>query len=157
MFTTSQSAGRTVSPHGGPHYTASKAGMLGLTRAAAKELGKFGITVNAVCPGMIDTELTHENATPELLARLAASYPIPRLGTAIEVADLVCFLASEQAGYMTGTSIDISGGRLVMQPPFHTRHSFPNERRHANRRRARRGGHRRCGHLRVGERRGAQR
>jgi NAD(P)-dependent dehydrogenase (short-subunit alcohol dehydrogenase family) len=110
----SSSAGRTVSTLGGAHYTASKAGMLGLTRAAAKELGKFGITVNAVCPGMIDTELTHENATPELLERLAASYPIPRLGTAIEVADLVCFLASEAAGYMTGTSLDITGGDLMM-------------------------------------------
>jgi NAD(P)-dependent dehydrogenase (short-subunit alcohol dehydrogenase family) len=110
----SSSAGRTVSTLGGAHYTASKAGMLGLTRAAAKELGKFGITVNAVCPGMIDTELTHENASPELLERLAASYPIPRLGTAIEVADLVCFLASEAAGYMTGTSLDITGGDLMM-------------------------------------------
>jgi NAD(P)-dependent dehydrogenase (short-subunit alcohol dehydrogenase family) len=110
----SSSAGRTVSTLGGAHYTASKAGMLGLTRAAAKELGQFGITVNAVCPGMIDTELTHENATPELLERLAASYPIPRLGTAIEVADLVCFLASEAAGYMTGTSLDITGGDLMM-------------------------------------------
>ncbi len=71
----SSSAGRTVSTLGGAHYTASKAGLLGLTRAAAKELGKYGITVNAVCPGMIDTELTRENASPELLTRLAASYP----------------------------------------------------------------------------------
>src|SRR3979411_2782482 len=88
------------------HYTASKAGLLGLTRAAAKELGKYGITVNAVCPGMIDTELTRENATTELLARLAAGYPVPRLGTALEVADLICFAASEAAGYVTGTALD---------------------------------------------------
>ena len=88
--------------------------LLGLTRAAAKELGRFGITVNAVCPGMIDTELTHENATPELLARLAASYPVRRLGTALEVADLICFAASEAAGYITGTSLDINGGDLMM-------------------------------------------
>jgi 3-oxoacyl-[acyl-carrier protein] reductase len=110
----SSSAGRTVSTLGGAHYTASKAGLLGLTRASAKELGPFGITVNAVCPGMIDTELTHENASNELLHQLAASYPVPRLGTALEVADLVCFLASEQAGYMTGTSLDITGGDLMM-------------------------------------------
>jgi NAD(P)-dependent dehydrogenase (short-subunit alcohol dehydrogenase family) len=110
----SSSAGRTVSTLGGAHYTASKAGLLGLTRATAKELGPFGITVNAVCPGMIDTELTHENASDELLHRLAASYPVPRLGTSLEVADLVCFLASEQAGYMTGTSLDITGGDLMM-------------------------------------------
>jgi 3-oxoacyl-[acyl-carrier protein] reductase len=110
----SSSAGRTVSTLGGAHYTASKAGLLGLTRATAKELGPFGITVNAVCPGMIDTELTHENASDDLLRRLAASFPVRRLGTALEVADLVCFLASEGAGYMTGTSLDITGGDLMM-------------------------------------------
>ncbi|HEX9160317.1 MAG TPA: SDR family NAD(P)-dependent oxidoreductase [Thermoanaerobaculia bacterium] len=110
----SSTAGRTVSTLGGAHYTASKAGLLGLTRAAAKELGKFGITVNAICPGMIDTELTRENASPEVLAQLAASYPVPRLGTAREVADLICFAASEAAGYITGASLDINGGDLMM-------------------------------------------
>ena len=110
----SSSAGRMVSTLGGAHYTASKAGLLGLTRAAAKELGKFGITVNAVCPGMIDTELTHEHASPELLDRLAANYPVPRLGTALEVADLICFAASEAAGYITGAALDINGGDLMM-------------------------------------------
>jgi NAD(P)-dependent dehydrogenase (short-subunit alcohol dehydrogenase family) len=110
----SSSAGRTVSTLGGAHYTASKAGLLGLTRAAAKELGKFGITVNAICPGMIDTELTRENAAPELLERLAASYPVPRLGTPLEVSDLICFVASEAAGYITGASFDINGGDLMM-------------------------------------------
>jgi NAD(P)-dependent dehydrogenase (short-subunit alcohol dehydrogenase family) len=110
----SSSAGRMVSTLGGAHYTASKTGLLGFTRAAAKELGKFGITVNAVCPGMIDTELTRENANDELLQHLAASYPIPRLGTAREVADLICFTASEAAGYITGASFDINGGDLMM-------------------------------------------
>ena len=110
----SSSAGRMVSTLGGAHYTASKAGLLGLTRAAAKELGKFGITVNAVCPGMIDTELTHEHATPDLLERLASGYPVPRLGTALEVADLICFAASEAAGYITGAAFDINGGDLMM-------------------------------------------
>src|SRR3569832_1790865 len=110
MLKICSSAGRTVSTLGGAHYTASKAGLLGLTRASAKELGPFGITVNAVCPGMIDTELTHENASDELLHRLAASYPVPRLGTALEVADLVCFLASEQAGYLAGAARGGAGG-----------------------------------------------
>jgi len=107
-------AGKTVSTLGGAHYTASKAGLQGLTRAAAKELGAFGITVNAICPGMIDTELTREHATREQLAALAASYPIPRLGTAEEVADLICFVASEAAGYITGASFDINGGDLML-------------------------------------------
>jgi len=110
----SSTAGRMVSTLGSAAYTASKTGLLGLTRASAKELGKFGITVNAICPGMIDTELTHENASPELLERLAAGYPVPRLGTAREVADLICFIASPAAGYMTGASLDINGGDLMM-------------------------------------------
>ena len=107
-------AGKTVSTLGGAHYTASKAGLQGLTRAAAKELGRFGITVNAICPGMIDTELTRENATQEQLDALAASYPVPRLGTREEVANLIGFLASEAAGYITGASFDINGGDLML-------------------------------------------
>jgi 3-oxoacyl-[acyl-carrier protein] reductase len=107
-------AGKTVSTLGGAHYTASKAGLNGFTRAAAKELGQFGVTVNAICPGMIDTELTREHASDEKLVALAAAYPVPRLGTAREVADLICFVASEGAGYVTGTSIDINGGDLML-------------------------------------------
>jgi len=107
-------AGKTVSTLGGAHYTASKAGLQGLTRASAKELGQFGITVNAICPGMIDTELTREHATEEQLSALVANYPIARLGTAGEVADLVCFIASEAAAYITGASFDINGGDLML-------------------------------------------
>jgi NAD(P)-dependent dehydrogenase (short-subunit alcohol dehydrogenase family) len=110
----SSTAGKSVSTLGGAHYTASKAGLLGLTRAAAKELGPFGITVNAVCPGLIDTELTREHATGDELAAHARSFPIPRLGTAAEVADLIAFLASEAAGYITGASLDINGGDLMI-------------------------------------------
>ncbi|MBV8200450.1 MAG: SDR family oxidoreductase [Acidobacteria bacterium] len=110
----SSTAGRSVSTLGGAHYTASKAGLLGLTRAAAKELGPYGVTVNAVCPGLIDTELTREHATPEQLAAYARSFPIQRLGTAAEVAELICFLASERAGYITGAAIDINGGDLMI-------------------------------------------
>ena len=107
-------AGKTVSTLGGAHYTASKAGLQGFTRAAAKELGASGITVNAICPGMIDTELTREHATNEQLAAIASGYPIARLGTREEVADLICFLASEAAGYITGASWDINGGDLMV-------------------------------------------
>jgi NAD(P)-dependent dehydrogenase (short-subunit alcohol dehydrogenase family) len=110
----SSTAGKSVSTLGGAHYTTSKAALLGLTRAAAKELGPYGITVNAVCPGMIDTELTRENATPADLAALARSFPIQRLGQSVEVADLICFLASDQAGYVTGAAFDINGGDLMV-------------------------------------------
>ncbi|HEY5545606.1 MAG TPA: SDR family NAD(P)-dependent oxidoreductase [Gemmatimonadaceae bacterium] len=110
----SSTAGRMVSTLGGAHYTATKTGLLGLTRAAAKELGVYGITVNAVCPGMIDTELTRESASTERLEQIAKGYPIPRLGTALEVADVICFAASEAAGYITGATFDINGGDLMM-------------------------------------------
>ncbi len=110
----SSTAGRMVSTLGGAHYTTTKTGLLGLTRAAAKELGRYGITVNAVCPGMIDTELTRESASEEQLERFARGYPVPRLGTAGEVADLICFAASEAAGYITGAVFDINGGDLMM-------------------------------------------
>ena len=133
----SSSAGRTVSTLGGAHYTASKAGLLGLTRAAAKELGKFGITVNAMCPGMIDTELTHENASPELLERLAASYPVPRLGTAVEVADLICFLASE-AGRVHDRRLAGHHGRRLDDVASSSQ--SPHERKYAGSRGAGRGG-----------------
>jgi|SRR5215510_1410478 len=107
-------AGRTVSTLGGAHYTASKAGLLGLTRAAAKELGRYGITVNAVCPGLFDTELARANATSEQLRILMQNFPVPRLGTPEELAELVCFLASSSAGYINGASIDINGGALMI-------------------------------------------
>jgi len=107
-------AGKTVSTLGGAHYTASKHGVLGLTRACALELAPHGITVNAVCPGLIDTEMAHENTTPERLEAYRASFPIDRLGRPEEVADLVCFLASEAAGYITGSAYDIAGGDLMV-------------------------------------------
>lgn len=110
----SSTAGRMVSTLGGVHYTTTKTGLLGLTRASAKELGVYGITVNAVCPGMIDTELTRESASDERLEQIAAGYPIPRLGTALEVADVICFAASEAAGYITGATFDINGGDLMI-------------------------------------------
>ena len=87
----SSTAGRMVSTLGGAHYTASKTGLLGLTRAAAKELGRYGITVNAVCPGMIDTELTRESAPPDVLERLATrlSGAAPRHGARSRRPDLL--------------------------------------------------------------------
>ena len=109
----SSSAGRSVSTLGGVHYTAAKAGVLGLTRGMAKEVAPFGITVNAICPGLIDTEMARENCSPEQLRAYEESFPIPRLGTPDEVAQLIIFLATE-AAYITGAAIDINGGDLMM-------------------------------------------
>jgi 3-oxoacyl-[acyl-carrier protein] reductase len=114
VINVSSTAGRSVSTLAGAHYSASKAGLLGLTRAAAKELGPHGITVNAVCPGMFDTELMHTNATDERIETLKAGFPARRLGRPPELAELICFVASEHAGYINGASIDINGGALLL-------------------------------------------
>jgi NAD(P)-dependent dehydrogenase (short-subunit alcohol dehydrogenase family) len=108
-------AGKTVSTLGGAHYTASKHALLGLTRAAARELGPLGITVNAVCPGLTDTELTHDTAGPERVQQLVGTaVPIRRLGRPEEVADLVAYLASERSGYINGAALDINGGIILV-------------------------------------------
>lgn len=109
----SSSAGRSVSTLGGVHYTAAKAGVLGLTRAMAKEVAPFGITVNAVCPGLIDTEMVRIECTPERIKGYEESFPIARLGTPEEVAQLILFLVTDSQ-YITGASIDINGGDLMM-------------------------------------------
>ena len=110
----SSSAGRSVSTLGGAHYTASKAGVLGLTRAAAKEVAPLGITVNAICPGLIETKMAMETTTPEELQRFLDSFPIPRLGLPEEIGHLVVFLCSDEAAYITGASLDINGGDLMI-------------------------------------------
>ena len=109
----SSSAGRSVSTLGGIHYTAAKAGVLGLTRAMAKEVAPFGITVNAVCPGLIDTEMVRIECTPERIQGYEESFPISRLGSPEEVAQLILFLVTDSK-YITGASIDINGGDLMM-------------------------------------------
>jgi 3-oxoacyl-[acyl-carrier protein] reductase len=110
----SSTAGKTVSTLGGVPYTATKHGVLGLTKAMAKELAPHGITVNAVCPGLIDTEMVRAETTPEQRQGYAASFPVARLGRPDEVATLVHFLASDPAGYITGASVDINGGDLMV-------------------------------------------
>ncbi|MDP8238738.1 MAG: SDR family NAD(P)-dependent oxidoreductase [Candidatus Hatepunaea meridiana] len=109
----SSSAGRSVSTLGGAHYTASKAAILGFTRAVAKEAAPLGITVNAVCPGLIDTEMVRQECSAERINTYETSFPIPRMGTPEEVAKLVLFLVAD-APYITGASIDINGGDLMI-------------------------------------------
>lgn len=110
----SSSAGKSVSTLGGAHYTAAKAGILGLTRHMAKESAPYGINVNAVCPGLIDTEMVRKNVSSSRLTAYERSFPISRLGTPAEVAALVFFLVSEESSYITGASIDINGGDLMI-------------------------------------------
>ena len=97
---------------GQANYAAAKAGVAGMTRSLARELGSRGITVNCVAPGFIDTDMT--KALPEAqTAALLAQIPLGRLGHAVEIAHAVAFLASPQAGYITGTELHVNGGMFM--------------------------------------------
>ena len=97
---------------GQTNYSASKAGLIGLTKALAKEEGPSGITVNCVAPGVIDTDMM-ASFTAEDKAALAEETPVGRLGTAEEVAKLLLYLAGEDAGYITGQVFGVNGGLVI--------------------------------------------
>ncbi len=100
---------------GGPgqaNYSASKGGVVSLTRTLALEMGKFQITSNVVAPGLIDTPL-YRQLKPEVQERLAKTVPVGRVGTSEEVADSVAFFADDDAGYLNGQVLYVCGGRSV--------------------------------------------
>jgi len=97
---------------GQANYSASKAGLIGLTMAVAREVASRNITVNAVAPGWIDTAMT-DVLSPELKETMAKAIPLGRAGTDQEVAHAVCFLASPDAGYITGHVLNVNGGMLM--------------------------------------------
>lgn len=94
---------------GQTNYAAAKAGIIGFTKALSKEVGRFGVTVNAIAPGFIETRLT-ENLPPELKETIKKFTPLGRFGKPEEVASLIFFLASEEASFITGAVINIDGG-----------------------------------------------
>lgn len=106
----SVSAKRGGGVFGGAHYSAAKAGVLGFAKALAREVSPFGITVNSVAPGLIATDIRGGLESHEEQKRMTTDIPCRRMGTPEEVAASVCFLASEEAGYITGEEIDINGG-----------------------------------------------
>jgi NAD(P)-dependent dehydrogenase (short-subunit alcohol dehydrogenase family) len=110
----SSTAGRSTSTFGGAHYTTAKAAILGLTRHTAREAAPYNINVNAVAPGSMDTEMVRELATPEHMEQVRQRIPLQRYGTAEDEARLVAFLCSEEASYITGATIDINGGTLMI-------------------------------------------
>jgi 3-oxoacyl-[acyl-carrier protein] reductase len=110
----SSTAGRSTSELGGAHYTASKAAVLGLSRHFARELAPFNITVNAICPGLIDTPMIRETTTPEELEAEIQAIPMGRFGTPEEEADLVLFLVSDASNYINGATIDLTGASLLI-------------------------------------------
>jgi NAD(P)-dependent dehydrogenase (short-subunit alcohol dehydrogenase family) len=109
----SVSAQRGGGIFGGPHYSAAKAGVLGLARAMAREFGPEGIRVNCITPGLIETDITQGKLSPEKKAEIAATIPLNRLGRADDVAGCCLFLASDLSGYCTGITLDVNGGMLI--------------------------------------------
>jgi 3-oxoacyl-[acyl-carrier protein] reductase len=104
--------GRTYVPFSGLHYSASKAGLIGLTRQLGGENAAFGITVNCVVPGRIDTPRSEQFAA-DLAARLKESIPANRWGTPEDAAASVAYLASDSAAFITGACLDINGGAFI--------------------------------------------
>ncbi|MDM9560498.1 MULTISPECIES: 3-oxoacyl-ACP reductase FabG [Bordetella] len=97
---------------GQTNYSAAKAGLIGFTRSLAYEQGKFNITANAIAPGFVETDLIRALSTYETLrANALARQPVQRLGAVEDIADAVAFLASERAGFITGETLHVTGGR----------------------------------------------
>jgi len=102
---------------GGPGagvYAAAKAGVMCLTKGLAKELAPYGIRVNGVAPGVIDTPFHERMSTPELMKQFVASIPLGRVGTSEECGRVIAFLASDAASYIHGEMIEINGGQLMV-------------------------------------------
>lgn len=109
----SVSAQRGGGIFGGPHYSAAKAGVLGLAKAMARELGPDNIRVNCVTPGLIQTDITGGKLTDQMKKNIIAGIPLGRLGTVEDVARIYLFLASDLSSYTTGAVIDVNGGMLI--------------------------------------------
>ena len=109
----SVSAQRGGGIFGGPHYSAAKAGVLGLAKAMAREFGPHGIRVNCVTPGLIATDITQGKLTDDMQVKILEGIPLGRLGAAEDVAGIFTFLASDLSGYVTGAVIDVNGGMLI--------------------------------------------
>ena len=98
---------------GGPHYSAAKAGVLGLARAMAREFGPDGIRVNSITPGLIGTDIIKGKLTEDKKAEIAETIPLARLGRAEDIGGACVFLASELSAYCTGITLDVNGGMLI--------------------------------------------
>jgi 3-oxoacyl-[acyl-carrier protein] reductase len=106
-------AGRTGGALGSIHYSTAKGGLITFTKGLAKELAPFGIRVNAISPGVIDTRYHEVFSTPEVMKSYVAGIPLGRVGTPAEVAEVICFLASGAASYLAGETIEINGGMFM--------------------------------------------
>ena len=98
---------------GGPHYSAAKAGVLGLAKAMAREFGIEGIRVNCITPGLIETDIIQGKLDDARKAEIAATIPMARLGRAVDIAGACVFLGSDLSAYCTGITLDVNGGMLI--------------------------------------------
>jgi NAD(P)-dependent dehydrogenase (short-subunit alcohol dehydrogenase family) len=105
-------AGRHRSLTSGAHYTTSKAGLIGLTKQIAFQVGERNINVNAVCPSQTDTDMLRASMTKEKLRHLESTIPLGRISSVQEQVHPIMFLCSSEASYITGTTLDVNGGQL---------------------------------------------
>jgi 3-oxoacyl-[acyl-carrier protein] reductase len=107
-------AGRNGGGPGAGPYSAAKAGLIAFTKSMARELGPYGIRVNAVSPGTIDTPFHQVFSTPEMLRNIVGTIPLGRLGLPVECATAIAFLSSEAASFVAGETIEVNGGQLML-------------------------------------------
>lgn len=107
-------AGRNGGGPGAGAYATAKGGLITFTKALAKELAPHGVRVNGVSPGVIDTPFHEVFSTPEMMANFVRSIPLGRVGTSLEVAQVIAFLASDAASYIAGETVEVNGGQLML-------------------------------------------
>ena len=113
IINVSSIAGRNGGALGSIHYSTAKGGLITFTKGLAKELAPFGVRVNAVSPGVIDTPYHEQFSTADMMKGYLAAIPLGRLGTPEDVAKVICFLASDAASYLAGETIEINGGMFM--------------------------------------------
>jgi 3-oxoacyl-[acyl-carrier protein] reductase len=106
-------AGRNGGALGSIHYSTAKGGLITFTKGLAKEMAPFGVRVNAVSPGVIDTPFHEQFSSPEMMKTYTGMIPLGRVGTPAEVARVICFLASDAASFLAGETIEINGGMFM--------------------------------------------
>jgi 3-oxoacyl-[acyl-carrier protein] reductase len=107
-------AGRNGGGPGAGLYSSAKAGLIAFTKSMAKEMAPHGVRVNAVSPGVIDTPFHEVFSTPEMLANFVKGIPLGRIGTSMECAKVIAFLASDAATYVIGETVEVNGGQLML-------------------------------------------
>jgi 3-oxoacyl-[acyl-carrier protein] reductase len=113
IINVSSVAGRNGGALGSIHYSTAKGGLITFTKGLAKEMAPYGVRVNAVSPGVIQTHFHEQFSTPEVMQGYCKQIPLGRVGTPAEVAGVICFLASDAASFLVGETVEINGGMLM--------------------------------------------